>query len=102
MWLTDQEYDRQREIYSRAGTCANANRLVLMMNDDQSNFNNTTRYCLGRDSQSLEGVLLRHLPNLVHNGRQHRIDIEGGIIVNSGPLNRLSLNVCADLDTQAS
>jgi hypothetical protein len=75
MWLTDQEYDRQRETYSRAGTCANANRLVLMMNDDQGNFNNTRRYCLGRDSQSLEGILLRHLPDQVCDGRQHTVSM---------------------------
>jgi hypothetical protein len=102
MWLTDQEFDRKRDIYSRAGTCENANRLVLMMNDDQGNFNNTTRYCLGRDSQALEGILLRHLPDQVRNGGQHSIEVEVGIIVNSGPLNRLSLTDYADLETPAS
>jgi hypothetical protein len=50
MWLTDQKIGRERESHRRSGTCENANRRVLMMNDDQDNFNNTTRYCLGRDS----------------------------------------------------
>jgi hypothetical protein len=53
-------------------------------------------------SQSLEGILLRHLPDQVRNGGQHSIEVEVGIIVNSGPLNRLSLTDYADLETPAS
>jgi len=52
-----------------------------MMNDDQDNFNNTTRYCLGRDSQPLEGIPLRHLRNQARNGGKHSINVEIGIIV---------------------
>jgi hypothetical protein len=102
MWLTDQKFGRQREIYRRTDTCEDANRLALMMNDDRGNSNNTTRYCLGRDSQSLAGILLRHLPDQARNGGQHSIDVEIGIIVNSGPLNRLSLTNYADLEMPAS
>jgi len=101
MWLTDQEFDRKREIYSRAGTCENANRLLLMMYDDHGNFNHTTRYCMGRDSQSLEGILLRHMPEEVRSKSQYSIDVEIGVIINSGPLNRLSLTDYADLETPA-
>jgi hypothetical protein len=75
MWLTDQKFGRQREIYRRTDTCEDANRLALMMNDDQGNFNNTRRYYLGRDSQTLEGVLLRYLPDQVCDGRQHTVSM---------------------------
>jgi hypothetical protein len=75
MWLTDQQFGRKREIHSRVGTREIANRLALMLNDDQGNFNNTRRYYLGRDSQSLEGVLLRYLPDQVCDGRQHTVSM---------------------------
>lgn len=75
MWLTDQQFGRKRETYSRVGTREIANRLALMLNDDQGNFNNTRRYYLGRDSQSLEGVLLRYLPDQVCDGRQHTVSM---------------------------
>jgi hypothetical protein len=38
----------------------------------------------------------------VCNSGQHSIDVKVGIIVNSDPLNRLSLTDYADLETPAS
>lgn len=99
LWLTDAEFDLKRAIYSRAGTCESANRLVLMMYDDHGNFNHTTRYCVGQDSQSLKAILLRHMPEEIINSNQYSIDVEVGMIINSGPLNRLSLTDYADLET---
>jgi hypothetical protein len=97
LWLTEAEFDSKRAIYSRAGVTENANRLLLMMYDDHGNFNHTCRYCLGGDSRSLETILLKHMPAEVIANKQYTFDVEIGVIVNRGPLQRLNLTDYADL-----
>ena len=91
LWMTQDEFSSKQEIYERAGTLETANRITLMLFDNDGNFSHTCRYTPAGDTEEVTAILKSHIPQpqLVNN--QFSIDIDEGMLVCSGPLPELTL-----------
>lgn len=91
LWVNNQEFANKQEIYQRAGQSEVANKIVLMIYDDHGSYNNTCRYVLDADTEVVEKILARHIPETQRKLQQYSLEIESGHIIITGPLNKLQL-----------
>ena len=91
LWVTDDEFASKQEIFERAGTIETANRITLMLFDDEGNFSNTCRYIPAEDTEEVSAILKSHIPQKQLDNNQYSIEIDTGILVSGGPLPELTL-----------
>ncbi len=91
LWVSDDEFAAKQEIYERAGDIETANRITLMLYDDDGNFSHTCRYTPAEDTAEVSSILKSHIPQAQLQNNQYSIDIDSGILVCSGPLPDLAL-----------
>ncbi|MFT4797053.1 MAG: hypothetical protein ACJAYE_000731 [Candidatus Azotimanducaceae bacterium] len=91
MWLSNKEFIAKEDIYLRAGSVEQADRIMLMVFDETGNFANTTRYVLSDDSTQLENILISHVPLTQRKEAQYTMQRDNGYLVVTGPLQQLKL-----------
>ena len=91
MWVSANEFYAKEAIYRRAGTVESANRIMLMVFDDNGNFANTIRYVPENDSSHLEEILINHVPDEQRREEQFTLHTDTGFLVVTGPMNQLKL-----------
>lgn len=91
LWVTEDEFSAKQEIYERAGTIETANRITLMLYDDEGNFSHTYRYTPADDTGEVSSILKSHIPQTQMKKDQYSIDIDKGVLICSGPLPDLAL-----------
>ena len=91
LWVTEDEFSAKQEIYERAGAIENANRITLILYDEEGNFSHTYRYTTAGDTTEVSSILKSHIPHMQMINDQYSFNIDKGLLICSGPLPDLAL-----------
>jgi len=82
LWIADQEYQRNVNVFERAGEAEPVDRIVVDLFDREYGFSQTTtRYARAAESDKVMEILRSHIPAGLCNSDACNIDVINGRIV---------------------
>jgi len=82
LWIDEDEYEANANVFDRAGEVEPVNRIVVELFDSEYGFSQTTtRYARIKESEHVLGILRSHIPPELCDSESCSIDIIGGRVV---------------------
>ncbi len=64
LWVHEEEYLRNEDVYSRAGNVSAVNRLMIMINDENHGYYySASRFVASKETEMVKNILLSHKTN---------------------------------------
>ena len=88
LWVDDNEYRRNANVFDRAGEVEAVNRIVVDLFDDEYGFSQTvTRYARAGESAQVVAILRSHIPEQLRDSDACQISVIEGRVVRHVPHN---------------
>ena len=79
LWMNNEEYADNENIYSRAGNTEPVNRIVVDIFDEEYGFSNTvTRFVRAAETETVKKILKSHIPDIVSDSELSQIEVYEG------------------------
>lgn len=87
LWVHESEYQRNANVFDRAGEIETVNRIVVDLFDREYGFSHAiTRYARAAESDKVLGILRSHIPAGLRDSDACQIEVVGGRVVRQWPL----------------
>ncbi len=82
LWVHEEEFQRNEDVYSRAGTISAVNRLLILINDERHGYYySASRFVPSEDTEKVRKILLSHTQQKDENNDFPTIEVIPGYTI---------------------